>query len=152
MRLIKFICLLGFVLISSCQNVDKIEKPNHLLSKAEMKDLIYDMVLLDAAAGINDSKLNELDIEILEFLTKKYGIDSTELQQNILYYNLKFDENKEIYENAKDSIDKLKKAYDSIAEVRDSIKQLEKKKLDSIEGFDTISKNNKIESYGLERS
>lgn len=123
---------MSLVLIIGCQNIDKIEKPKKLLTKTEMKDLIYDMVLLDAAAGVNRNKLIELDIEILEFLSKKYGIDSNDLKENVLYYNLRHDDNTEIYEHTKDSIKKLEKAYDSISKVADSLRKIEKKKLDSI--------------------
>ena len=132
MRRASFIFLSAFFLIISCQDIKEPEKPNQFLSKSEMKDLVYDMVLLDAAAGVNEKRLEELDIEMLEFLSKKYNIDSTALKQNILYYNLKFEENIEIYEMVKDSISNLEKAYDSISKVRDSLKKLEIKKQDSL--------------------
>lgn len=107
------------------------------------------MVLLDAAAVVNDEPLKELDVEMLEFLSKKYDLDSTDLKQNILYYNLKYSDNIEIYENAKDSIDKLKNAYDSISNARDSLRKLEKKRLDSIKKIDTISKNKTLQELKI---
>lgn len=146
MKVIEIVCLLAFISITSCQKVDKIEKPKNLLSKSEMKDLIYDMILLDAATGINNRKLKELDIDMLEFLTEKYAIDSTDLKQNIFYYNLRYDENLEIYTYAKDSIEKLKTAYDSISNAIDSIKKLEKIKLDSISKIDTLSSAKQLEN------
>ena len=116
-----------------CQSVDEVKKPEHFLNKSEMKNLIYDMVLLDAAVSVNKRRLEELDIEFLEFLSKKYNIDSTDLKQNILYYNLNFDENTEIYTEVKDSISKLEKVYDSISKVSDSLEKVELKKQDSIQ-------------------
>lgn len=116
-----------------CQSVDEVKKPEHFLNKSEMKNLIYDMVLLDAAVSVNKRRLEELDIEFLEFLSKKYNIDSTDLKQNILYYNLNFDENTEIYTEVKDSISKLEKVYDSISKVSDSLEKIELKKQDSIQ-------------------
>lgn len=133
-----FLGLFIFLALSSCQNVDNIEKPKTLLSKSQMKDLVYDMVLLDAALGVNERRLEDLNIEMFEFLSKKYGLDSTDLQQNILYYNMKFDENNQIYEKVKDSIERLDKVYDSISKVRDSVEKLEKKRLDSINKLDTV--------------
>lgn len=132
-NLIRCIVLLGFVFCTGCQNVDEIEKPKHLLTKSEMKDLVYDMVLLDAAVSVDKNKLKKLDVEVLEFLSKKYDIDSTDLKQNITYYNLRFNESVEIYEHAKDSIETLKNTYDSISKAIDSLKKLAKKKLDSTE-------------------
>lgn len=149
MNIIRCIGLLGLVFITSCQNIEEVKEPKNLLSKSEMKDLIYDMVLLDAAAVVNDEPLKELDVEMLEFLSKKYDLDSTDLKQNILYYNLKYSDNIEIYENAKDSIDKLKNAYDSISNARDSLRKLEKKRLDSIKKIDTISKNKTLQELKI---
>ncbi|WP_019039459.1 DUF4296 domain-containing protein [Psychroflexus tropicus] len=140
MKLIFALGLLNLFLLLSCQDVKEVEKPNTLLTKSEMKDLIYDMVLLDAATGVNEKRLEELDVEMLEFLSLKYKIDSTDLKQNLLYYNLKFDENLEIYQKVKDSITRLEKAYDSISEVTDSLRRVEKKKQDSIRKLDTIPK------------
>lgn len=130
--------LMGLVFITSCQNVEKIEKPEKLLSKSEMKDLLYDMVLLDAASGVNEKRLKDLDIKMFDFLSKKYKLDSIELKQNIQYYNMKFDDNFEIYEQVKDSISRLEQSYDSITKARDSLKKLERKRRDSIRKLDTV--------------
>lgn len=127
-----------------CQSVDDVEKPEHFLNKSEMKNLIYDMVLLDAAVSVNKRRLEELDIEFLEFLSKKYNIESTDLKQNILYYNLNFDENTEIYTEVKDSISKLEKVYDSISKVSDSLEKVELKKQDSIQKLKDSIENKEI--------
>ena len=133
-----------FTVLLSCQDIEKIKAPKKLLSKSEMKALVYDMVLLDASVGVDRYKLQELDIDMLEFLSKKYNLDSNELKQNLYYYNMKHDDNLEIYESVKDSIEKLEKAYDSIAKV--IIAQEEKREqeiADSISQLDTLSKSTK---------
>jgi len=138
-------CILLLMLINiGCQSVDDVEKPEHFLNKSEMKNLIYDMVLLDAAVSVNKRRLEELDIEFLEFLSKKYNIESTDLKQNILYYNLNFDENTEIYTEVKDSISKLEKVYDSISKVSDSLEKVELKKQDSIQKLKDSIENKEI--------
>lgn len=138
-------CILLLMLINiGCQSVDDVEKPERFLNKSEMKNLIYDMVLLDAAVSVNKRRLEELDIEFLEFLSKKYNIDSTDLKQNILYYNLNFDENTEIYTEVKDSISKLEKVYDSISKVSDSLEKIELKKQDSIQKLKDSIENKEI--------
>ena len=126
--------------MTACQDKKEVEEPDHLLSKPEMKNLVYDMVLLDAAMGVNEKRLKELDVNMLEFLSEKYKIDSIDLKQNLLYYNLSFDDNTEIYQYVKDSISALEKAYDSISKVTDSLSKIEKKKNDSIIKLDTTSK------------
>jgi|AntDeeMinimDraft_5_1070356.scaffolds.fasta_scaffold38864_2 hypothetical protein len=145
MKRANFIFLIGLVLLSiGCQNIDKIEKPDNFLDKSKMIDLVYDMVLLDAAVSTNEKKLEELDVEMLEFLSKKYKIDTTDIKQNILYYNMQFDENTEIYEKVKDSIEKLEKAYDSISKVSDSLRKVELKKLDSIKSLESDPRTKKL--------
>ncbi|MFN2260708.1 MAG: DUF4296 domain-containing protein [Psychroflexus sp.] len=128
-------CLIIFFslgILCACQDIEQPKKPKHLLSKKQMKDLLYDMILLDATTGVNNRKLQELDIEMYDFLTKKYNIDSATLSQNIDYYNYEFETNLDIYESVKDSIEILKTHYDSIQNLKDSIRKLEGKKLDSL--------------------
>jgi hypothetical protein len=138
MKVLSYISTLVLVLLVSCQNIEKVEKPKKLLSKAEMKDLVYDMILLDATVGVDRYKLQDLDIEMLEFLSKKYGIDSIDLKQNVYYYNVRHDDNLEIYESVKDSIIKLENAYDSISKAIVAQERQELRRLDSIKSIDTI--------------
>ena len=133
-----FLCILG--VFAACQDVETAApKPKHLLSEKQMKDLLYDMVLLDATTGVNNRKLEELDIEMYEFLTKKYDIDSTTLQQNIDYYNYEFQTNLDIYESVKDSIEFIKQHYDSIQNLEDSLRKIELQKLGSLKVKDSTA-------------
>lgn len=145
MKRVNFLFFISLVLLFiGCQNIDEIEKPDNFLDKSKMTDLLYDMVLLDAAVSTNEKKLEELDVEMLEFLSKKYNIDTTDIKQNILYYNMQFDENTEIYEKVKDSIEKLEKAYDSISRVSDSLRKVELKKKDSIKSLESDLRSQKL--------
>lgn len=139
MRYLLCIVFCSLHLLSGCQKVDDVKKPDKLLSKAEMKNLIYDMVLLDAASGVGERKLQSLDLNMYEFLTNKYGLDSTLLHQNIDYYNINFDDNLDIYKQVKDSIQNLERVYDSVANRIDSLNQIQQKKeKDSLKTLDSI--------------
>ena len=144
MKIKIYLCIAVVFLTLSCQNTNRVEKPEKLLSKSEMKDLVYDMVLLDAAVSVDKNRLEKLDVKMLEFLSKKYDIDSAELKQNIQYYNMRFNENIDIYEKVKDSISRLEKAYDSISKLRDSLEKIKLKKLDSIKKKDSLPRNKKL--------
>lgn len=138
----KKLCLfLGILIVfTACQDVETSPpKPKKLLSEKQMQDLMYDMILLDAATGVNNPKLQELDIEMYDFLTEKYNIDSTTLKQNIDYYNYEFQTNLDIYESVKDSIEFLKQHYDSIQNLRDSLRKIERQKLDSLKVKDSTA-------------
>jgi hypothetical protein len=134
-----YVFLACLLLLSGCQKINKIEKPENLLSKSEMKGLIYDMILLDATYGINKKKFEEINTDMLEFLTKKYQIDSTQIKLNIQYYNINFNDNLEIYEAVKDSIQRLDSIYIHRAQEIDSLKILELNKQDSIVKLDSLS-------------
>lgn len=133
-----FLCILG--VFTACQDVETAApKPKHLLSEKQMQDLMYDMVLLDATSGVNNRKLQELNVDMYEFLTKKYDIDSATLQQNIDYYNYEFQSNLNIYQSVKDSIEFIKQHYDSIQNLEDSLRKIERQKLDSLKVKDSTA-------------
>ncbi|EMY81138.1 hypothetical protein pgond44_07865 [Psychroflexus gondwanensis ACAM 44] len=130
------ICILSLL---GCQKIDEVEKPDKLLNKSEMKGLIYDMVLLDAAYGVNEKKFEDMSLDMLEFLSNKYKVDSTQIKLNIEYYNINFDDNLEIYEAVKDSLERLDKLYVDRAKEMDSLKKLKRIEQDSIAKLDTLS-------------
>ena len=130
------ICILSLL---GCQKIDEVEKPDKLLNKSEMKGLIYDMVLLDAAYGVNEKKFEDMSLDMLEFLSNKYQVDSTQIKLNIEYYNINFDDNLEIYEAVKDSLERLDKLYFNREKEMDSLKKLNRLKQDSIAKLDTLS-------------
>jgi hypothetical protein len=131
-----FICIVTSL---SCQKIKDIEPPDKLLNKSEMKGLIYDMVLLDASYGVNEKKFKDMSLDMLEFISTKYQLDSTQIKLNIEYYNIHFDENLEIYEAVKDSLERLDKLYINRAKEIDSLKKLKRIKKDSIAKLDTLS-------------
>ena len=131
-----FICIF---LLPGCQKIENVEKPDKLLNKSEMKGLIYDMVLLDASYGVNEKKSEDMNLDMLEFLSNKYKVDSLQIKLNIEYYNIKFDDNLEIYEAVKDSIERLDKLYVDRTKEIDSLKKIKSKKRDPIAKLDTLS-------------
>ena len=127
------------VLLTGCQKIENVEKPDKLLNKSEMKGLIYDMVLLDASYAVNEKKSEDMSLDMLEFLSHKYQVDSTQIKLNIEYYNINFDDNLEIYEAVKDSLERLDKLYFNREKEMDSLKKLNRLKQDSIAKLDTLS-------------
>jgi hypothetical protein len=127
------------VLLTGCQKIENVEKPDKLLNKSEMKGLIYDMVLLDASYAVNEKKSEDMSLDMLEFLSNKYQMDSIQIKLNIEYYNIRFDDNLEIYEAVKDSLERLDKLYVDRTKEIDSLKKIKSKKRDSIAKLDTLS-------------
>ena len=82
----KFLSLtLGLVLVISC--VERIiEKPDDLIPREKMTQLLYDLAILNAAKSTNSALLEEHFDSPTLFLFEQYGIDSLQFVQSDLYY------------------------------------------------------------------
>lgn len=87
--------LLAFI---SCN--DTIDKPNNLIEKDKMVDILYDISLLEAIksqninGGISNKNANA-------YLYKKYKIDSIQFAQSNKYYAADVEEYKKMFEEVK---------------------------------------------------
>lgn len=99
-RIIIIICLLFSVV--SCNN-NAVEKPNNLIDKDKMTDILYDMQLLEAIksqnihGGITTKKANE-------YIYKKYKIDSVQFAKSNKYYASDIEEYKKMFETIKERL------------------------------------------------
>lgn len=140
-----FILLIFISCIWSCNDVQELEEPDNLISKEKMIDIYTDMILLDAIQRSNPRNFKTYELKSSEHIFNKFGIDSTTLAQNIKFYNLDFESNSDIYEKVKLNIEKKNEIIDSTTKVRDSLKEVEKKKKiekDSIKPKKKVKKNN----------
>lgn len=152
------------LLMVSCYTFNKPKKPNHLISKKEMINIIIDLRLMASANGSNQRLLQNRNIYSDDYIYKKYNIDSLTFALNNSYYAYYVEEYNDIYTKVKDSLDILKKGLEDLVKKEeeekrktDSINRIRKKdslrlkrKNDSIklrQGIDTIfrEKVNKIE-------
>ena len=90
------------------------EEPDNLIPKGKMADILYDMALLDAIDNSYPQALEENDLEAMEFLFDKYGIDSLQFVRSDLYYASVPAEYQKIYEAVEE---RLTKKRDSISEI-----------------------------------
>jgi hypothetical protein len=81
----RFYVLLLFLVLASCGE-KVIEAPNDLIEKGKMADILYDLALINAAKSTNPGILEEGGIEPMEFLYKKYGVDSVQFVKSDIYY------------------------------------------------------------------
>lgn len=120
-----FFCLL----VISCGN-KLMEEPENLIPREKMSDILYDMALLDAIDNSYPQVLSENDLQVMEFLYEKYGIDSLQFVQSDLYYASVPAEYQKIYEAVEE---RLTQKRDSISEV---IRQGQSKASDSLDRED----------------
>lgn len=118
--------VLVLVAVVSCAE-QLIEKPENLIPEAKMTDILYDISLLVSAKNSNKAILVDNDIEVMDFIYKKYDIDSLQFVKSDLYYASE----PVIYENMYIELDKRIEAEKN--------KRLEERKMKS----DSIIEANK---------
>jgi len=120
-----------------CKDDINYEKPEGLLKKSEMIDVLYDMHLAVGTSNLPNIYL-EKNRNYMALIYKKYGIDSTRFAESNLYYTSHIQEYEEIFEEVerrlKDLRDFHQNRMDSILEIqtgrpetrriRDSIKKV----------------------------
>ena len=99
------IILLGLIIIS-CSN-NPVPKPDNLLSEDVMKDMLFDVAVLQAAETTVAYKLNQNNIKLTSFIYKKYKIDSLTYYQNQKFYAANPKKYKKMYKEILERLDKI---------------------------------------------
>ena len=128
MKIKHFIFLLFFITLYSCYNVSKPQKPDNLISKDKMVDVLVDIVILSSAKAVNKSKLELKNILPSDLIYKKNNIDSLTFAESNKYYAFDIKTYDAIYLRVRDSLTVLRENYKIISDKE----QKEKKKKDSI--------------------
>ena len=117
-KVLASLCIL-FVLIVACESKVNYKRPEKLLTKTQMTDLLFDMHIAVSTSNISNLKL-EKNRNYMSLVYEKYGIDSTEFAMNNHYYTSSIDEYEEIFDALEE---RLKKLQDSIYETIDSLER-----------------------------
>ena len=112
----------------SCSGNKKPDKPENLISKEKMVNVLIDMSLLSSAKGINKSKIENNGIMPESYVYKKHNIDSLQFVDSNSYYTYNLDEYQDIIKKVTDSLNKLRENYNTLVEEEAE----EKRKQDSI--------------------
>ncbi|MEO1011460.1 MAG: DUF4296 domain-containing protein [Bacteroidota bacterium] len=118
-----FILILLLFCISCGEKL--MEKPEDLIPKEKMVDVLMDMALMNAAKSTNISVLKEHHIDPTGYVFKKHGIDSTTFVESDLYYASLPAEYEAIYEEIGERLEKEKKKWEEAKKVSDSIQASE---------------------------
>jgi len=133
------IVILCFLAVT-CDGSDRIKKPDNLIPKDKMSDILYDLYIVNAAKGVNRKLLETNGLEPETYILTKYNIDSTQFSNSNAYYAIKNDVYKTIVDKVKERLEKEKAEFEEIQEKeemktktrRDSIKNHAKRRKDSI--------------------
>lgn len=116
--------LVLFIVLSSCKE-EVVKKPERLIEKGVMVDIMYDLSLLEAIKYQNPISMEPYKVNPAEFIYKKYKVDSAQFAQNNVYYASNYVEYKAMSDQIIKRIDKEKA-------VADSLVMLEKKKQEKV--------------------
>lgn len=111
------ICLLALLLFS-CDNAKvNYKKPDNLIPKDQMVDILYDIHLALGTSNQQNTQL-EKNRNYMSLVYEKYGIDSTTFAISNIYYTAEIEQYEEIFERVEARLKEVKDVYD---EKRDSI-------------------------------
>ncbi|PHR72512.1 MAG: hypothetical protein COA67_04505 [Lutibacter sp.] len=113
------------IFIISCTSNTIYKKPEDLISKDQMVDLLVDMQIALSAKTIKN-KDGESKIEYMHLVYDKYGIDSTQFSASNFYYTTDIDQYDDILKMVKNRLDKMMEKYDLEKIQQDSITRASK--------------------------
>lgn len=119
----KVIYILMVVLVGSCAE-KLLEKPDNLIQKDKMVDILNDLAVLNAAKSTNVAVLRNHDIEPMEYIFTKYGIDSMQFVESDRYYASIPEEHEKIYMAVEAKLEQEEKRLSDEKDVRDSLKRI----------------------------
>lgn len=104
-KILPFLAIL--VLFASCKK-ELAKKPDRLIEKDKMVNIMYDLSLLGAMRNQNSVLLDSFKNNSNEYIYKKYKIDSVQFAQSNIYYAADYKEYKKMYEQVKSRLKKDK--------------------------------------------
>lgn len=124
------IYILLFFVFLSCQKIDKTEKPKELIPEETMVNILADLAIYGAAKSQDRRLVESKNVDVVQFIQKKYQIDTTRLRENISYYVADVDHYKQMQEKVREILQEKKKAIDAInkAEAEEKQQKLKEKK------------------------
>ncbi|CAL65099.1 DUF4296 domain-containing protein [Christiangramia forsetii] len=151
------VSFLTLILLGSCQDLKKSEKPKDLIPEAKMIDVLTEISLLHAARNYNKQKLENIGVDPDTYVYEKFDIDSMQFERSSNWYSEQYNQYEGIYDSVKARLQIMKTRLDSVRdieiEIEDSIKQVKKdsiKALDSLK-VDDSKKDFKVDSLKQEK-
>ena len=136
--MIKRIYLTVFILVSlvGCNSVDKPKKPENLIPKDKMVDILFDVFVFNAAKGTDKRILEDNNVTPAIYIYDKYQIDSMQFVKSNEYYAYDI----KVYDELIEKVQmKLKAKKNKFQKEIDQEEERREKRLDSIKKIgDTI--------------
>jgi hypothetical protein len=117
------------IIFISCESKTKYKRPENLIPREQMIDLLVDMHIATGASDVKD-KDNERNRNYMILVFEKYQIDSARFAESNFYYTSNIVEYEDIFKEVKKQLIKIQDQYrsntDSMAKKTDSIRAKQK--------------------------
>lgn len=138
----KIVVLVVLLVFVSCKE-EVVKKPNRLIEKDVMVNIMYDLSLLEAIKYQSPAILDSNKISPKQYIYKKYKVDSLQFAQSNVYYASDYEEYKNMFEQMTKRLDQKKLAVEAL------IKAEKKKKKEAKKAKSALNK--KTDSLELNR-
>ncbi|OAB31267.1 protein of unknown function [Flavobacterium fryxellicola] len=134
--------LVVLILLVSCKE-EVIQKPERLVEKDVMVNVMVDLSILEAIKYQNPASLDTFKINPRDFIYKKYKIDSLQFAKSNVYYASDYEDYKLMFEQIVQRLDAKKKSADSVVNLEKNKKNaiLSKKQKPALRAKDTTKVN-----------
>ena len=113
-----YITIVSFFLYN-CTSNTIIRKPDHLIPKDQMVDLLTDMYLANGGTNIKNLQLKR-NVNYFHLVYEKYHIDSTQFKESNFYYISKIDDYDDILKRVDDRLKALREKNQIARDLQDS--------------------------------
>jgi hypothetical protein len=124
----KTVPFLAILTLLGCKE-DLVKQPKHLIERAQMVNIMYDLSLLEAVKYQNPAVLDSNQIRPKQFIYKKYKIDSLQLAKNNVYYASDYKNYKIMFDEVVKRIEKDKKKVSALLKAEEKKNKIRKDKL-----------------------
>ena len=108
--------LICATLFLGCQDIKEIEKPENLIAKEVMVNILTDVYISNASRSVNNKLLKEYNISLDSVIYNKYHIDSLQFVESNAYYSSSLETYKGIVTKVQEGLIIMQKEKDSIYE------------------------------------
>ena len=122
----RIVLLISLLLFFSCAEKLK-ERPEKLIPKEKMVEIIKDLAILNSARTTYVAILQKNGVEPMSYLYAKYGIDSTQFSDSNRYYASIPEEYEEIYSKVEARLEIQKEDVEENKRVKDSMNNKKRK-------------------------
>lgn len=139
----RIFCLIFSVFVLVSCNRDNYKAPKDLISEDQMIDVLYELMIMNAAKGVNKKVLEQYIESPSNYIFNKFNIDSLQFVNSNSYYAKNNEVYGSIYLRLKQKLESDKKAIQLL--IKDEEKKIDSIKKLKIAQNDTVFEFNKKE-------